>query len=377
MKMYQNWGSSLPALGQRRSRAGRYPADPSTFFSILWIFHDKQTTLDKPRENDQQSSNERDVFFFFFFFFSENIGTAAAGPAGPAPAPLSWLGFLLVPYQKGAKFTVAKAAFRGEIQVPLATPVRRQCSETKFGLSCRVTWGSAAMALGAFLRYAWIPRMRCQMRLLLVRATINVSRSSLDDKRAERDMDMAPQQKSKTNHVKGKRERKKEARRMRLSLGSSMKAAVELAYVLPGKRALFSVQKSSQPQPLILAERMRAARAASPWTPSTDWLSRCCEPWKRDRSSSTHVQQSHTRKTGRSKKRRWSFNGFHNWMLEKRHKNVTQTFLGLNLNTINASASGLWQIKTAHKNLGCASVFMTVFICHKPSAFAYTVGKVL
>ena len=35
----------------------------------------------------------------------------------------------------------------------------RQCSETSFGLSCRVTWGSAAMALGAFLRYVWIPRM--------------------------------------------------------------------------------------------------------------------------------------------------------------------------------------------------------------------------
>ena len=45
----------------------------------------------------------------------------------------------------------------------------RQCSETKFGLSCRVTWGSAAMAFGAFLRYAWIPRMRWQMRLLLAR----------------------------------------------------------------------------------------------------------------------------------------------------------------------------------------------------------------
>ena len=44
----------------------------------------------------------------------------------------------------------------------------RQCSETKFGLSCRVTWGSAAMAFWAFLRYAWIPRMRCQMRLLLI-----------------------------------------------------------------------------------------------------------------------------------------------------------------------------------------------------------------
>ena len=28
------------------------------------------------------------VFFFFFFFFSEIIGPAAAGPAGPAPAPL-------------------------------------------------------------------------------------------------------------------------------------------------------------------------------------------------------------------------------------------------------------------------------------------------
>ena len=31
---------------------------------------------------------ERVFFFFFFFFFSEIIGPAAAGPAGPAPAPL-------------------------------------------------------------------------------------------------------------------------------------------------------------------------------------------------------------------------------------------------------------------------------------------------
>ena len=53
----------------------------------------------------------------------------------------------------------------------------------------------------------------------------------------------------------------------------------------PLNTALFTVQKSSQPQPPIHAERMRAARAAAPWTPSTDWLSRCCEPWKRDRSS--------------------------------------------------------------------------------------------
>ena len=35
--------------------------------------------------------------------------------------------------------------------------------------------------------------------------------------------------------------------------------------------------------------------------------------------------------------------------------------------TVNASASGFWQRKTARKKLGCASVFMTVFICHKPS----------
>ena len=27
---------------------------------------------------------------FFFFFFSEIIGPAAAGPAGPAPAPLNY-----------------------------------------------------------------------------------------------------------------------------------------------------------------------------------------------------------------------------------------------------------------------------------------------
>ena len=57
----------------------------------------------------------------------------------------------------------------------------------------------------------------------------------------------------------------------------------------PLNTALFGVQKSSQPQPLIHAERMRAARAATPWTPSTDWLSRCCEPWKRYRSSSTQL----------------------------------------------------------------------------------------
>ena len=57
----------------------------------------------------------------------------------------------------------------------------------------------------------------------------------------------------------------------------------------PLNTALFSVQKSSQPQPLNHTERMRAARAAAPWTPSTDWLSRCCEPWKRDRSSSTQL----------------------------------------------------------------------------------------
>ena len=41
---------------------------PPPFFSMLWIFHDKQTTLDKPRENDKQSSNETDVYFFFFCF---------------------------------------------------------------------------------------------------------------------------------------------------------------------------------------------------------------------------------------------------------------------------------------------------------------------
>ena len=49
----------------------------------------------------------------------------------------------------------------------LATPAVYS-SETKFGLSCRVTRGSAAMALGAFLRYAWIIRMHCQMRLLFL-----------------------------------------------------------------------------------------------------------------------------------------------------------------------------------------------------------------
>ena len=37
---------------------------------------------------------ERVFFFFFFFFFSEIIGPAAAGPAGPAPAPLWCLQYL-------------------------------------------------------------------------------------------------------------------------------------------------------------------------------------------------------------------------------------------------------------------------------------------
>ena len=47
---------------------------------------------------------------------------------------------------------------------------------------------------------------------------------------------------------------------------------------------------------LILAEHMRAPRAAAPWTQSTDWLSRCCEPWKRDcffRTASTCRSGSH------------------------------------------------------------------------------------
>ena len=55
----------------------------------------------------------------------------------------------------------------------------------------------------------------------------------------------------------------------------------------PLNTALFSVQKSSQ----LSVSSMRNAREQpvhAPWTPSTDWLSRCCEPWKRDRSSSTH-----------------------------------------------------------------------------------------
>ena len=53
------------------------------------------------------------------------------------------------------------------------------------------------------------------------------------------------------------------------------------------------------------------------------------------------------------KRRFWSafqFPGTHNkWMYYS-----TRTVCELNLNTINASASGLWQIKTAHKNLDCA-----------------------
>ena len=77
--------------------------------------------------------------------------------------------------------------------------------------------------------------------------------------------------------MEGKRERKKEARRMRLRFIDESSCG---ASVLPGKQrtayfmhlstpltlntALFSVQKSSQPQPLIHAERMRAARAAPP-----------------------------------------------------------------------------------------------------------------
>ena len=71
---------------------------------------------------------------------------------------------VVVAYQKWAKFTVAKLRFEATFKCRWQ---HRQGSETKFGLSCRVTWGSAAMAFGAFLRYAWIPRMRCQMRLLL------------------------------------------------------------------------------------------------------------------------------------------------------------------------------------------------------------------
>ena len=184
---------------------------------------------------------------------------------------------------------------------------------------------------------------------------------------------MALQQKSKTNHVKGKRERKKEARRMRLrfidesSCGASIMYCLESARCSVFKRAL-SLSRSST---------RNACEQPGPCSFTVDpinWLAESVLWTVKARTIlTTHVQQSHTRKTGRSKKRRWSFNGFHNWMLEKRHKNVTQTFSGLNLNTINASASGLWQIKTAHKNLGCASVFMTVFICHKPSAFAFIV----
>ena len=50
------------------------------------IFHDKQTTLNKPKKKNEKqlrSSNEPWVFFF-----SENIGTVAAGPAGPVPTQL-------------------------------------------------------------------------------------------------------------------------------------------------------------------------------------------------------------------------------------------------------------------------------------------------
>ena len=54
----------------------------------------------------------------------------------------------------------------------------------------------------------------------------------------------------------------------------------------------------------------------------------------------------------------------------ERHKIVTQTISELNLSTINASASDLRQIKTDHKNLGCALIFITFFICHKPEALA-------
>ena len=50
-----------------------------------WIFHDKRIPLDKPQK---MTNNHPMRQSFFFFFFSENIGTAAAGPAGPVPAPL-------------------------------------------------------------------------------------------------------------------------------------------------------------------------------------------------------------------------------------------------------------------------------------------------
>ena len=41
-------------------------------------------------------------------------------------------------------------------------------------------------------------------------------------------------------------------------------------------------------------------------------------------------------------------------------QNCDANYLWVESNTTNASGLGLWQIRTAHENLGCASVFMTV-----------------
>ena len=152
-------------------------------------------------------------------------------------------------------------------------------------------------------------------------------------------------------------------------LGSSMKAAVELAYCLESSvqpvhapfNTLEHVHRAVQCSKELSASAAhpRGTHASSPCSFTVDpinWLAESvlwtvkARPTKK-KPNERHVQQSHTRKTGRRKKRRWSFNGFHYWMLEKRHKNVTQTFSGLNLNTINASASGLWQINPRPSHL--------------------------
>ena len=127
------------------------------------------------------------------------------------------------------------------------------------------------------------------------------------------------------------------------------------------------------------AAHPRGTHASSPCSFTVDpinWLAESVLWTVKARPIFFHTRTAEPHSKNRSKQEATLvFQWFSNWMLEKRHKNVTQTFSGLNLNTctINASASGLWQIKTAHKNLGCASVFMTVFICHKPSAFAFIV----
>ena len=68
---------------------------PASWSISSWSLHLFFNTLDLPWQTNhtRQASRKRQAIFqwdrrLFFFFFSENIGTAAAEPAGPAPAPL-------------------------------------------------------------------------------------------------------------------------------------------------------------------------------------------------------------------------------------------------------------------------------------------------